>query len=297
MAIVAVFVQASLGAPALMPAGYGRSRAVVYRSSAANVLSVTGGRGMLVQDVRMSRVRRARRRGGNATPRGGHGLLDGEASLAAWARLFSTGAPSAPAANGVFDVRTSVGAFRAVQIVGTAEDADVGCAAVATAGARLDVVVFEPRARAALDAIITAKAAAQAVSLEDLASGRTRHIWRRTGGRRRRVAALRSCGLVRRLVMFAWGAFGASPEATFHESLDEQVEGAAHDGGQISARERMTHEISSELELVLQSGVGGKLDPEAPLSEGLDQPAGGRVSRCRAGHCWTVDMGDGSGVW
>jgi hypothetical protein len=63
-------------------------------------------------------------------------------------------------ANRVIDVGAPVAAFGGVLVVGAAEEANVGGAAVASAGARSDVIVLEPRARVALNAVITPVAAA-----------------------------------------------------------------------------------------------------------------------------------------
>jgi hypothetical protein len=65
----------------------------------------------------------------------------------------------------------------------------------------------------------------------------------------------------------------------FHDSLDEEIEGARHDLGEVSARERVAQEISREVELVLEVGVDRELELVAVRGERLEMSGAGWPAR------------------
>jgi hypothetical protein len=75
------------------------------------------------------------------------------------------------------DVGTTEAAFRGPLVVSPTEDPDVRCVSITPTSARLDVVILEPGPRVALDAVVALETAAQAVSLENSSSSRSRDIW------------------------------------------------------------------------------------------------------------------------
>ena len=70
------------------------------------------------------------------------------------------GAFRAVTADRAFDVYSTIGDLRRPEVMGSAKEAYVGGAAVATASTWMDVIVFQPGAGLALYSLITAEAAA-----------------------------------------------------------------------------------------------------------------------------------------
>ena len=52
--------------------------------------------------------------------------------------------------------------------------------------------------------------------------------------------------------------------------LDEQVEGALDEGGEVASGQCVAHEVAGELEFFFERGVGGELDSVAAGGQGFE---------------------------
>jgi hypothetical protein len=99
-------------------------------------------------------------------------------------------------------------------------------------GARLSMIELEPGARFAAPAVRVDPAALQTVTLDHRSASRVAHVLRARDARAE------------------WSVHCA--KALLHELLQEQIERALDDGGEVAARIAMAQQIAGSIQLLLQ---------------------------------------------